>query len=137
LERQLPSPVPNADSDPYWEAAKSNKLVLRRCTSCNEVHFMPRYLCPSCWSDKLEWIDACGEGTVHSFTIIRRASSPAFASLVPYVLVLVDLAEGPRMIANLVGDDALEVGIGDTVTLRFESRGELKLPQFSRRSAGR
>ena len=98
---------------------------------------MPRYLCPSCWSDKLEWIDASGEGTVHSFTIIRRASSPAFASLVPYVLVLVDLAEGPRMIANLVGDDALEVGIGDPVTLRFESRGELKLPQFSRRSAGR
>ena len=94
---------------------------------------MPRFLCPVCWSDQLEWIDAKGTGTVHSFTVVRRASSPAFSSRVPYVVALVDLKEGPRMMANLIGDDALSVAIGDPVTVTFEDRGAGALiPQFER-----
>lgn len=134
MDAELPIPVSNADSAPYWQAAKNNKLVLRRCKACGEMHFMPRYLCPVCWSDDLEWVEAKGEGTVHSFSIIRRASSPAFAPRVPYVVALVDLAEGPRMMTNIVGEGALEVAVGDPVTLCFEERGEAKLPQFARRS---
>ncbi len=131
MEKQLPLPVANADSATYWQSAKEGKLVLRRCKSCGETHFMPRYLCPVCWSTDLEWIEAVGKGTVHSFTIIRRASSPAFAGLTPYVVALIDLAEGPRMMSNIVGDHALDVEIGDGVTLRFEDREGSKLPQFA------
>ena len=131
MEKQLPLPVANADSATYWQSPKEGKLVLRRCKSCGEVHFMPRYLCPLCWSTQLEWIDAAGKGKVHSFTIIRRASSPAFAGLTPYVVALIDLAEGPRMMSNIVGESALEVEIGDGVTLRFEDREGSKLPQFA------
>ena len=94
---------------------------------------MPRFLCPACWSDDLEWIDAGGGGSVHSFTIVRRAPLAAFAAHVPYVLALIDLDEGPRMVANICGADALQVRIGDRVRVAFEEReGGGKVPQFVR-----
>lgn len=133
MESSLPSPVANADSLPYWNAARERQLLIRKCRACGEPHFMPRYLCPSCWSEDLEWVDAKGTGSVHSYSIIRRASSPAFADRVPYVVALIDLDEGPRMITNVVGNDALSVKIGDRVQVCFEDRGEGALiPQFSR-----
>lgn len=136
MKDQLPLPVVNADSLPYWSAAREKRLVIRRCKDCAAVHFMPRCLCPVCWSDQLEWIDSAGTGSVHSFSIIRRAPAPAFAHLVPYVVALIDLDEGPRMVANVLGDDALSVAIGDQVKVTFEDRGDGALvPQFNRVSA--
>lgn len=132
MTKELPIPVTNADSAAYWQAAKNNKLMLRRCNACGEVHFMPRYLCPACWSEDLEWFEAKGKGKVHSFSIIRRASSAAYATRVPYVVALIDLDEGPRMMSNIIGPDALDIAIGDAVTLEFEERGDAKLPQFAR-----
>lgn len=132
-QAKLPSPIANADSKPYWEAARERRLAIRKCNACGQLHFMPRHLCPHCWSDQLEWIDASGAGSVHSFTIIRRASDPAFAPLVPYAVALIDLEEGPRMMANVVGADALEVKIGDRVRVTFEERsGGAMVPQFTR-----
>lgn len=133
MSELLPKPVANADSAPYWNAAREEKLLIRKCRACGEVHFMPRYLCPKCWSSDLDWIEASGKGCVHSFSIIRRAPMAAFADRVPYVVALIDLAEGPRMMANVVGDGALETRIGDAVHLCFEDRGEgAKIPQFTR-----
>jgi uncharacterized OB-fold protein len=133
MQSTLPQPVANADSLPYWNAARERRLVIRRCKACGELHFMPRYLCPACWSDQLEWIDARGTARVHSFSVIRRASDPAFASRVPYVVALVELEEGPRMMANILGEDALSVAIGDPVKVTFEDRGDGALiPQFER-----
>lgn len=133
MQAALPKPVANADSQIYWDAARGRRLVIRRCKACGELHFMPRYLCPSCWSDDLEWIAAAGTGRVHSFSVIRRASDPAFASRVPYVIALIELDEGPRMMANILGEDALAVGVGDAVKVTFEDRGDGALiPQFER-----
>ena len=135
-QAKLPQPVVNADSQPYWAAARERRLVIRKCQACSQLHFMPRHLCPHCWSDQLEWVDAKGTGSVHSFTIMRRASDPAFAHLVPYAVALIDLEEGPRMMANIVGPDALEVKIGDRVQVTFEDRGDgAMLPQFQRAPA--
>lgn len=129
----LPLPVSNGDSQPYWQAAAEDKLVIRKCNDCGTLHFMPRHLCPKCWSEDLSWIEASGKGTVHSFTVIRRASDPAFAPLVPYVVALIDLEEGPRMMANILGPDATNVSIGDPVEVLFEGRGGTgKVPQFRR-----
>ena len=133
MTNQLPRPVANADSQPYWDAARDRRLVIRKCKACGELHFMPRHVCPHCWSDELEWVDAKGQGEVHSFTIIRRASDPAFAFQVPYAVALIELDEGVRMMSNIVGDDALSVEIGDRVQVTFEDRGEGALiPQFKR-----
>jgi uncharacterized protein len=132
----LPFPEPNADSRPYWEAARAQRLLIRRCKACGETHFMPRHACPKCWSDELEWVDSQGQGTVHSFSIVHRASLPEFASQVPFVVALVDLDEGPRMFANVIGAGALDVAIGERVRVVFEDRGDGNLiPQFTRAAA--
>lgn len=130
---EYPAPVSNADAAPYWEAARRGELLLKRCVDCGHRHFPPRHLCPKCWSERLEWIRAGGMGTVYSFTIMHRAPMPAFAKRVPYVVALIDLDEGPRMMANVTGDDALATRIGDRVSVWFEERGEgARLPQFRR-----
>jgi uncharacterized protein len=129
----LPVPVANADSLPYWNAARERRLLIRKCSACESLHFMPRHLCPVCWSDNLEWVESKGSGSVHSFTIIRRAPIAAFNAHAPYVVALIELDEGPRMVANILGEDALSVEIGDRVNVTFEDRGEGALvPQFTR-----
>ena len=125
-----PEPFVNADSEAYWAAAKEGRLVLQQCIDCGHLDFMPRHVCPKCWSENRTWIDSTGTGTVHSFSIVHRAPVPAFREDCPYVVALIDLAEGPRMMTNIVGDDALRVAIGDRVEICFEVRGEAKVPQF-------
>lgn len=133
MQTSLPQPIANADSQPYWDGARAGRLLIRKCGDCGALHFMPRHLCPQCWSDKLEWVQAKGTGSVHSFTIISRPPLPAFNPLAPYVVALIDLDEGPRMVSNILGDDALSVEIGDRVEVLFEDRGEgAMLPQFKR-----
>jgi uncharacterized OB-fold protein len=133
MSQHLPTPVVNPDSQVYWEGAREDRLMIRKCKSCGTIHFLPRYLCPECWSTELEWIQASGRGTVHSYSVVRRAALPEFADKVPYVLALVDLEEGTRMMANILGEDALDTRIGDRVEVRFEQRGEnAKVPQFVR-----
>ncbi|RQR22894.1 Zn-ribbon domain-containing OB-fold protein [Burkholderia sp. Bp9143] len=135
-EVPLPVPTANADSQPYWDAAREKRLLIRRCDACETTHFMPRHLCPNCWSDRLTWIESQGTGSVHSFTIVRRAPLASFGARTPYVVALIDLDEGPRMLTNIVGDDALSVRIGDRVTVTFEDRGDgAMLPQFHRVNA--
>jgi uncharacterized OB-fold protein len=108
-------------------------LLLRACKACGARHFMPRYLCPQCWSDQLEWIDSAGRGTVHSFSIVHRAPTPDFGGQTPYVIAMIDLEEGPRMFTNIVGEGAHAVSIGDSVQVTFEDRGDgFKIPQFQR-----
>lgn len=132
----LPAPVVNADSAPYWEGARQGKLLLQRCRDCGTLRFFPRYLCTACGSERTEWAEASGRGTVHSFTIVHRAAFPEFQARTPYVVALIDLEEGPRMMTNIVGGDALDVAIGDAVVVAFEARGMegAKVPQFRRAS---
>lgn len=134
MSGNLPAPVVNADSAPYWQGARDNKLLLQRCSDCGTLRFFPRYLCTECGSDNTGWVEATGRGTVHSFTVVHRAAFPEFQERTPYVVALIDLEEGPRMMSNIVGADALEVAIDDAVTVEFEDRGDdgAKVPQFRR-----
>lgn len=127
----LLAPQANADSRPYWDGAREGRLMLPHCGACGHRFFMPRYQCPKCWSNDLKWAQASGRGTVHSFSIVRRAALPAFADRVPYVLALIDLAEGPRMMSHILGENALQAQIGDAVEVCFEACADgAQLPQF-------
>lgn len=134
MSGDLPAPIVNADSAPYWQGAREDKLLLQRCRDCGVLRFFPRYLCTACGSEHVEWAEMSGRGTVHSFTIVHRAAFPEFQARTPYVVALIDLEEGPRMMTNIVGPGALEVAIGDAVTVTFEARGSegAKVPQFRR-----
>jgi uncharacterized protein len=131
----LPMPPANADTAPYFDGLDQGKLLIQRSARTGETWFYPRMFAPSDWSrDGIEWVEASGQGTVYSFSVIHRAPFPAFAERVPYVIALVDLAEGPRMMTNIVGEDALDIAIGDAVQVEFEPRGSegQQLPQFRR-----
>src|SRR4051812_21066912 len=126
----LPAPALNADSKPFWEAARENRLVIKRCDACARPFFPPRHLCPFCWSDKTSWIESGGVGTVYSYTVMHRPPGPEFAGRGAYVVALVDLAEGPRVMANIVGTGAVDTAVGDRVKVSFEDRpGGWKVPQ--------
>lgn len=124
------APYKSAEAKPFWAAVAEQRLVLQRCTSCNHVRFPPRHLCPQCWSSDMEWFTASGRGHVHSFTVVHRAPTPVFQKKAPYVITIVDLEEGPRMVSNIVGEDALDIRIGDPVVVAFDTVNNI--PQFRR-----
>ena len=104
----------------FWAAARQHRLVIQRCRSCAKHQFYPRPVCLACESLDLEWVEAGGLATVYSMTTIRVPVMPDLAP--PYVLALVDLDEGPRLLTNLVGGD---FKIGDRVALRWRDRESL------------
>lgn len=129
----LPPPAVNADSREFWEAARDGRLLIKRCGGCQRTFFPPRHLCPFCWSENTLWVESAGQGSVYSFTVIHRPPAPEFSGQGPYVVALVDLAEGPRVMANIRGEDAMQTAVGDPVQVCFEARGEgWKVPQFKR-----
>lgn len=110
--RAVPAPHPDAESQPFWDAAAQGRFLIKRCTSCGEAHWFPRTLCPFCWSDKTEWIEGSGTGTIYSWTVMHRAKPP-------YAVAYVELDEGPRMLTNIVECDLDRLHIGQQVKLVF------------------
>ena len=113
-------PQPNADSAPFWAATAEQRLLFQRCERCSRPQFPPRAECLAC-GGALRWEDACKGGLIHSFTVVRRAPSAEFKSRVPYVIALVELDEGPRLMLNVVdGVDHPALAIGARVRVVFE-----------------
>jgi uncharacterized OB-fold protein len=96
-----PLPKPSPTSRPFWDAAKRHELLLQRCGACSKFIYYPRPRCPHCFSDRLSWEQCSGRGKLYSYTVVRRAASRAFADA-PYILGIVELAEGPKMTTNIV-----------------------------------
>jgi hypothetical protein len=132
-EYKLPLPTRQPESDFYWEKAKAHELWLRRCKDCDNVYFYPRDICPSCYTNNVEWFQASGKATLHAYSIAERGPTPAFRDAVPYVAALVDLDEGPRMPTNLVGvemdEEHIKVGMALEVTFD-DITDEVTLPKF-------
>jgi uncharacterized OB-fold protein len=125
-----PVPVPQGESDYYWEKAKAHELWLRQCDDCGNAYFYPRDISPCCFSKNTSWIQASGKATLFTFAIVHRPPHPGFREIAPYVTAIVELEEGPKFPTNIVIDDptpenlqidmALEVifdDITDTITL--------------------
>lgn len=125
----LPLPYPTADSKAFWDACAEERLTIQKCNGCGAAQHYPRSLCTSCGGHDLEMIEASGRGEVFTFTINHRAPRPAFAENGPYVIALIDLEEGPRLMMNVIGCTPSDVHIGMKVRIVFEQRGEMKLPQ--------
>ncbi len=102
VANKAPLPKPTPETQPYFDGLKQHKLMLQRCLECREAYFYPRPFCPKCFSFDVEWFQASGKGKLYSFVINHRPV-PGFDS--PYVIAVVELEEGPRMMTNLVGID--------------------------------
>ncbi len=128
---EAPVPVQQGVAGPFWEAARQGRLVAQRCQGCGHIFLPPRRWCPRCWSSELEWTPCSGRGRVYSFTVVHQAPSPFFQERAPYVLAIVELEEGPRLMANIVGVEPGRVHIDMAVQVTFERRGEVSIPQFT------
>jgi uncharacterized OB-fold protein len=125
-------PVIEAESRPYWDAAADGRLLIRSCRACGEVHHYPRPFCPACWSDDVEWVEASGAATLYTWSVVRRNDVVPFDQLVPYVPAVVDLAEGPRMMTNVVDIDPDDLTIGMNLMVTFRQQDDtLTVPVFS------
>jgi len=114
----------------YWDGTAVGELRIRSCKACSARFRFVSDWCPKCWSTDLGWDVASGRGTVRTKTVVHMAPYESVAARVPYVLALIELAEGPTMMSNIVECEPCSVTIGMPVRVTFEPRGGLKLPQF-------
>jgi uncharacterized OB-fold protein len=126
-----PEPRPTPETLPFWEGCAAGELRIQHCKACDRHVFYPRPLCPHCGSGELEWVVSDGTATLHSYVISHRPA-PGFAADVPYVIAVVELPEGVRMMTNLVNVDPDPEQLPLDMPLRvvFEQRGEMHLPVF-------
>jgi uncharacterized OB-fold protein len=113
-ERPLPEPDPI--SSVYWAAAAEGRLLIQRCTTCGRHQHYPRALCARCAGEP-EWLTASGIGTVYTFTVVRQYGMPPFKAMVPYVVAMIELPEGPRIMGNVTDCDPDSVSIGMPVEM--------------------
>ncbi|WP_326650678.1 MULTISPECIES: Zn-ribbon domain-containing OB-fold protein [unclassified Streptomyces] len=125
--------TPEADdfTRPFWDAAGDGRLLIRRCRACAKAHHYPREFCPHCWSEDVEWEGASGRATLYTWSVVHRNDLPPFGARVPYTAAVVGLAEGPRMMTEIVEcpEDRLSVGMELEVTFRREN-DEVAVPVF-------
>ncbi|GGJ32094.1 Zn-ribbon domain-containing OB-fold protein [Streptomyces brasiliensis] len=112
-------PEPDAFTRPYWDAAVEGRLLLRRCAACGRAHHYPREFCPHCWSEDVHWEQASGRATLYTWSTVHRNDLPPFPERTPYVAAVVDLAEGPRMMTELVGCEPGKLRAGAELDVAF------------------
>jgi uncharacterized OB-fold protein len=115
-----PAPLPDPESAAFWAETLEGKLAVQECSVCGHRQLYARSLCTNCHSASLTWVTTNGEGTVYSRTIIRQKPSRSFKHMIPFVVALIDLDDGPRLMSNVVGTPAEDVKIGDRVRVVFE-----------------
>ena len=127
---RAPLPQPTPESQPFFDALKLRRLLIQRCRDCGNAYYYPRPFCPACLSSAVEWEQASGRGKLYSFVINHRAA-PGFVA--PYIIAVVELDEGPRMMSNLVDvePDPEMVRCEMPVEIVFDDvDGDITLPRF-------
>jgi uncharacterized protein len=116
----------------YWRTLGEGRFQFQRCASCGHAWLPPREDCPCCWSREWQWQDASGLGTVVSWVVFHTAFHEAFEKRLPYNVAVVELAEGPRLITNIVGlqNSSCDNLVDRPVSLVIERDHERALPRF-------
>lgn len=124
-------PRPTPGTAVYWEGCRNQQLLIQRCRQCGSYQFYPRIICTACDSADVEWVRSSGRGEVLTYTVITRAVSKAYAEDAPYVIALIRLAEGPKMMSNVVECDPESVQVGMAVEVVFDQWSEeITIPKF-------
>jgi len=124
MTRKITSPVVTVETKAFWDAAREGRFLIPICAACGKAHWYPRAICPFCVGDTVEWREASGQGTIYTFSVMRRVKEP-------YVIAHVTLAEGPTMLTNIVDCDPDKLSIGQPVTVAFrETENGPPAPMF-------
>ena len=128
MERTLPPVTPL--TQPWFDGCARGELLLQHCSHCGEHQFYPRILCSHCGKADPDWATASGRGHIASFSIVRRGITRAYEA--PYVVALIDLEEGPRMMSTVIDCDPETIAIGQAVAVAFEAwNDDITLPVFT------
>jgi uncharacterized OB-fold protein len=126
-------PVPDSESQTFWDAAAEGRLLYQHCDGCGHDYHYPRSRCPRCWSADVAWREASGGATIYTYTVVRQNPLPPFRDRVPYAVGIVELAEGPRMMTGFATDAPEALRIGQRVEVVFEREGDdegVMVPRF-------
>jgi len=124
MARKITPPAVNPETKLFWDAAREGRFLVPFCSACSKAHWYPRAICPFCTSDKVEWRQASGKGTIYTFSVMQRVKEP-------YAIAHVTLAEGPTMLTNIVDCDFDKLRIGQAVAVIFqETEGGPPVPMF-------
>lgn len=124
-------PPVSDESTAFWDATREQRFVLPWCVECETAIWYPRLVCPRCLGSAIEWREASGAATVYACSIHWQPGNGRVADDGPYVVALVDLAEGVRMMSNVIGCEPTEVAVGMRVLLAWEPLSDGRhLPVF-------
>jgi hypothetical protein len=123
------APTTSLDTQFFWDALRDHKLLIQRCAGCGALRNPPRPMCPECGSLEWDTIESSGSGTVHSFAVPRHPPFPFMDY--PYIVALIDLDEGVRIVSNLCEIAPEDVEFGLPVEVFFKTfENDLVLHQF-------
>ncbi len=126
-----PLPRVTPDNASFWEGCRRHVLMLPFCEDCGRPHLPPGPVCPFCFGERLDWRQASGRGIVSTWTVVHKEWFPAFRADLPYNVVQVELEEGVRLTANVVGVANAELRVGLPVEVTFDDVSEtISLPRF-------
>lgn len=128
MQNNYPLPRPNAQTQPYWDGCAQGELRYQCCAACGAVQRIPRSLCEHCHGRVLDWKVSQRTGRVLSWTMVHRAPLPAFKDRVPYVIAIVDMDEGFRVMANALPQAVEGLAIGARVRIGFQDVHGMALP---------
>ncbi|MFK0156622.1 Zn-ribbon domain-containing OB-fold protein [Streptomyces sp. NPDC090499] len=129
--RTKPVPIATPVTQEYWEATARHELLIQRCVTTGKTFTYPRRYSPYVVGGEVEWVRASGRGRLYSY-VINNLPGPGYQDETPYVIAIVELAEGPRVLANLVDIEPTPGALRIDMPLEavFEPRGELTIVQF-------
>jgi uncharacterized OB-fold protein len=121
---------PTNHTPEFWDATRDRRLVIQWCLDCEQPVWFPREVCPGCLGTNLEWRPSAGKGEVYAASVHHLPGNPAMQP--PYVVALVQLDEGVRMMTNIVGlADPYDAAVGKRVKLTWEPLSDGRnLPVF-------
>ena len=127
-----PLPRASAESRPFWDAAREHRLVLQKCKTCGSFWFPPSQRCPHCLSAEHAWTEVAGTGRVFSFVIYHRLYHKGWQGELPYVVAVIELDEGPRLVSALTGCPVDRVACDMRVRVLFDDvTPDVTLPKFT------
>lgn len=124
-----PQPYAQLDAEPYWAALQEGRLTYQRCSHCQHAVWPAHSFCPHCGAQELAWHESSGRGTVYSYSTVMRGPTKAWASVAPYTVGFIEMAEGYHLFSQINGKPE-DIQIGKPVQVGYLQRGHQILPVF-------
>ncbi|NLN37997.1 MAG: OB-fold domain-containing protein [Smithella sp.] len=126
-----PLPQINPDTKDFWEGCRSHLLQIQKCSECEKPRWLSSFMCPYCLSTNTRLFNSSGRGKVYSFVVYHVAYHPSFKDDLPYVVALVDMEEGFRLLTNIIGCAPEEVHCDMEVEISWDDvTKDVSLPKF-------